>query len=211
VRTSILLAVVVAVAGCASVPKSTFSVVSDAGMRMLRQSASWTADVAPGKGLAHYTGAEQGAMMSGMMFGAIGGAVGAIAATSMANRRGGKLVEETGLVDPSLLVAEKLMRRLNAGPDPSDGTQARLTLTTTHWHLGQGNLAYFVQMQAYAPGGESAVAKGECKYLRKLGELGTSEQQLLEGSAEGLKSAYARAAEHCVDYFMGELIPASSS
>jgi hypothetical protein len=210
VRVSILLAAVVAGAGCASAPKSSFSVVGNGDMRTLRQSTSWSADVVPGKGLAHFTAAEQAAMMSGMMFGAIGGAVGAIAATSSANRRGGELAEDRGLVDPSLLVAEKLLQRLNAGSQTSDEAKARLTLTTSHWQLGQGNVAYFVQLQAYAAGNGNVVAKGECKYSRKLGEAGTSEQQLLDGSAEGLKSEYGIAAEHCADYFMEQLIPGSS-
>lgn len=99
------------------------------------------------------------------------------------------------------------MQRLNAGLQPSDAAKARLTLTTTHWHLGQGNFAYFVQLQACAAGNQRVVAKSKCKYLRKVGEIGTSGQQLLEGSAAGLKSAYALASEHGADYFFGGLIP----
>lgn len=209
-RKLLIMAIAMLACGCASAPKSTFNVVSESGMRSLRESAVLAVAVVPGAGMAHYTSAEQGVMMSGMMFGAIGGAVGAIAATSSANRRGARFAEEMGIDDPSLLVAERLRMQLDPESLHSGETGPRVVLKTTHWQYNQSGLGYTVHLQAFTAGGGREVAKGECRYLRKAGEMEAPEQMLLAGSAAGLKREYARAAEHCADYFMAALLPAGA-
>lgn len=200
---------VAALAGCASVPKSKFDAIDAQAAKVLRGAGTLSVEVLPGKGLEHYTGAETAMMTAGMLFGAIGGAVGAVSAINSAKRRGTELATATGLTDPSQAVAQNMRQRLPAERLTVNGAETRLVMTTSHWAKNQGNLGYHVQMQMIDAGSSRVMTKGECKFARDTKAAGVSDEALLAESAAMLKQEYDRAAEHCADYFMGELFPSS--
>lgn len=192
---------VMALAGCASTPTSKFDKLDASTLQALQGTGMLGIEVMPGKAFAHYTNAEQAMLTSGIMFGAIGGAIGAASANASANRRGGELMTSAGMMDPSQAVADKLRRRLPAARMTTHDADIRLSLTTSHWVMQQGNVGYFVQMQAVDAPSSRVMTKGECKYFRKAQEIGVGNEALLADSAAGLKQEYDRAAEHCADFF----------
>lgn len=192
---------VVALAGCASTPTSNFDKIDAQTAQALQGVGMLSVEVMPGKEFAHYSNAEQAMLASGIMFGAIGGAIGAASANASANRRGGALMAAAGMTDPSLAVADKLRLRLPAERMTTHDANIRLSLTTNHWVMQQGNVGYFVGMQVIDAPSSRVMTKGECKYFRKAQEIGSTNEALLADSAAGLKQEYDRAAEHCADFF----------
>lgn len=206
----VVITAITVLAGCATAPKSKFDAINVETAGVLQGAGTLGIEVAAGKGMAHFTGAEQAMMTTGMLFGAIGGAIGASAAISSANRRGAELARTDNIVNPSEIVAEKMRQRLQSDHRLSTTIAAdtRLVLSTTNWVKQGNNVGYFVLLKVIDAQTSNVRTKGECKYFREGKQLAVSSEALLANNAEKLKQEYENAAEHCTGYFMQHLFPA---
>lgn len=192
---------------CVSTPKSKFGPVSASTRAALQDAKQVSVEVAEGKRMSHITGKEQAMMSTGVFFGAIGAAVATGAAISSANKRGATLEREDALVDPSKVVAAKMSEQLRAqGLEAANQGDIRMRLTTTNWTLSSESLGYFSSLDVAGRGGR-ILTRGECKYLRKMSEIGASTETLLANSGAQLKAEYDKAADYCATYFTAMLFP----
>ncbi len=203
----IALLMAVLLAGCATGPKSTFGPMDARTTEAVGRAATVRVEVEPGKTLAYFNSSDQAKMATGMLFGPIGGAVGAAAAISSAEKRGMALATEVGMPDPAMKVADLMRAQLAPRRPTAEAADLQVVLTTSHWVLQQGNVAYFVQLQATDRASGQLLTKGECKVLRKKNELQVAEEALLANAAARLKQEYGQAAEQCAGYFVGQLFP----
>lgn len=199
-------------AGCASrppAPRSKYTPVSpalgrtlqDRGIRLLAR---------PAPGFSRMTGGDHAKLSAAVLFGAVGAGIGAAVVFSHAENAGRAIVEENGIADPTLRLAERVreMLAVRYGSTTSDSGLA-VTVSTDRWILWKDDVMFVasVVVEDNAGGGAAKpakpLAKGVCQY-RSAADGPTADDLLADGAAR-LKTELDAALEHCVNQFRTRL------
>jgi hypothetical protein len=202
-----LVVAMLALAGCASAPKSSHTALAP----MLRESISQAPielRIEETAAFRYQTSAQQSAMMVGMMFGAIGGGAAVLATDARAKALGAELVRETGIIDPTPDLARRVMSVLEQKLGAVEGdSPIQLSVSTQGWGVSNRGVSFNTRLELVDTRTDTRIARARCRYLTPKDENPPDIERMLANEAAFVKSSLDQAADACVNYFELNVVP----